>query len=234
MAREHEAVAAGGSPDLVVFMVRRDSRCAECGEDLGRGRLLRVEGEKALCLACADLDHLEFLAAGDAAVTRRAGRYSRLKAVVLRWAPARKRYERQGILAEPAAIDRAEQEALADAEARARRQARAAEQREDEDQRYVEAFAGAVREHYPACPEEEARQIAVHACRRHSGRIGRTAAAKAFDPAAVRLAVVAHIRHVHTGYDELLCRHGDRLGARQQVSEQVAAILRQWEEPAAS
>ena len=230
MARGNEATAGGAGQDLVVFMIRRETRCAECGQELWPGSLLRLEGEKALCLACADLDHLEYLPAGDAAVTRRAGRYSRLKAVVVRWSQTRKRYERQGILAEPAAIERAEQESLADAEVRARRQARDAERREAEDRRYVEDFARAVREHYPGCPEDEARQIAAHACRRHSGRVGRTAAAKAFDPAAVRLAVVAHVRHVHTNYDELLCRHGDRQSAREEVSDQVAAVLHSWEQ----
>jgi hypothetical protein len=223
-----DAAGSSAPDDLVVFMVRRDTQCGECGEELGRGRMLRLEGDKALCLACADLDRLEFLAAGDAAITRRAKRYSRLKAVVVRWSTARKRYERQGILAEPEAIDRAEQESLADAEVRARRQLRDAERREQEDERYIEAFALAVRERYPGCPEVEARQIATHACRKHSGRVGRTAAAKAFDAGAIRLAVGAHARHVHTNYDELLCRHGDRDSAREEVSSQVAEVLRVW------
>jgi len=210
-------------------MIRRDSTCAECGEELGPGRLLRLEGDMPLCLACADLDHLEFLPSGDTAVTRRAGRYSRLKAVVVRWSTARKRYERQGILAEPAAIERAEQESLADAEVRVRRQARAAERRELEDAAYIAAFARAVREHYPGCPELEAEDIAAHACRKYSGRVGRTAAAKELAAAAIRLAVTAHVRHVHTNYDELLALSADRLGARLEVSEQVATVLRAWE-----
>jgi hypothetical protein len=211
-------------------MVRREASCAECGQELFPGSLLRKEGEKALCLACADLDHLEYLPAGNAAITRRAGQYSRLKAVVLRWSRTRKQYERQGILAESEAIDRAEQESADDAEARARRQARAAERRAAEDERYVEAFARAVSQHFPGCPEQEAREIARHACRKHSGRIGRTAAARAFDPDAVRLAVVAHVRHMHTKYDELLCRYDDRESARQEVRDQVAAVLRRWEQ----
>jgi hypothetical protein len=230
MAQASESIPGDGGQDLVVFMVRKDTRCAECGQELWRGSLLRVVGDKGLCLACADLDHLEFLPAGDAAVTRRAGRYSKLKAVVLQWARARKRYERQGILVEAAAIERAEQEALADAEVRARRQARAAQRRESEDRQYHEAFAGAIRAHFPGCPQGEAQAIAGHACRKYSGRIGRTAAAKILDAQAVRLAVIAHIRHEHTNYDELLCRHGDRDGARRQVSERVAEVLRRWQE----
>jgi hypothetical protein len=54
------------------------------------------------------LDHLIFLPSGDAALTRRAGKYSTLSAVVLQWSRARKRYERQGLLVEEAALQRAE------------------------------------------------------------------------------------------------------------------------------
>jgi len=62
-----------------------------------------MEGPGPLCLGCADLDHLVFLAAGDAALTRRAKKASALSAVVVRFIRARKRYERQGILVdEPA------------------------------------------------------------------------------------------------------------------------------------
>jgi len=53
---------------------------------------------------------LEFLPSGDAALTRRATKASQLSAVVVRWSTRRNRYERQGILAEPAAIEQAAQE----------------------------------------------------------------------------------------------------------------------------
>jgi hypothetical protein len=43
---------------------------------------------------------------------------------VLKWSRARRRYERQGLLVEEAALDRAEAECLADGEARARRRER--------------------------------------------------------------------------------------------------------------
>jgi hypothetical protein len=59
-------------------------------------------------------------------------------------------------------------------------------------------------ERYPSCPPAERRTIARHACRRRSGRVGRSSAAKGLDPDAVDLAVSAHLRHVHTRYDELL------------------------------
>src|SRR6516225_6690189 len=119
--------------DIVVFMIRRDTRCSECGEELGRGRFIRLEKRNPLCLACADLDHLEFLPRGNTAVTRRAGKYTKLRAVVVQWSRTRKRYERQGILAESEAIRRAEEESLADADLRARQRERAAERRLEED-----------------------------------------------------------------------------------------------------
>jgi hypothetical protein len=216
--------------EIVVFSVSKDTRCAECGCDLWKGSLLRVDREKALCLDCADLDHLEFLPSGDAAVTRRASKYSPLRAVVVKWSRARKRYERQGILVDADAIGRAEEESLADAEVRARRQERAAERRVAEDREFVAAFAAAIRAHFPSCPAGSEAQIAEHACRKYSGRVGRTAAAKALSPEAIRLAVIAHIRHVHTNYDALLGRFGDRESARSEVREKVADIVGRWEQ----
>jgi hypothetical protein len=59
--------------------------------------------------------------------------------------------------------------------------------------------------------------------------VGRSAAAKQLDPQAVRLAVVAHIRHQHTDYDKLLMSHGDRQLARAEVYADIAKVLRQWE-----
>jgi hypothetical protein len=218
--------------EIVVFWLVKSSRCSECGAELHKGNLLRLEQEKALCVECADLDHLEFLPRGDPAVTRRASKYSKLHAVVVRWSNTRKRYERQGILAEPAAIDRAEQESLADAEVRARRQARDAERRALEDEEFVAAFARAIREQFPGCPAGEETEIARHASRKSSGRVGRTAAAKQFDPTAIHLAVVAHVRHVHTNYDELLGEFCDRPSARASVHQQVSAILDKWQSPA--
>jgi hypothetical protein len=82
--------------NLKVFITHSDATCNECGEPLGRHAWITLAGEKgALCLSCADLDHLLFLPSGEAALTRRAGKYSILSAVVLEWSRARKRYERQ-------------------------------------------------------------------------------------------------------------------------------------------
>src|SRR5688572_5001929 len=97
--------AAPETQDLKVFISTRESTCGECGEELGRHAWITLAGERgALCLACADLDHLVFLPAGDVALTRRARKHSVLAAVVLKWSGARKRYERQGLLVEEAAL----------------------------------------------------------------------------------------------------------------------------------
>lgn len=219
------------SEDIVVFWVRRDTACAECGTELERGSMIRIEQERALCLGCADLDHLVYLPRGDMALTRRATRHSRLRAIVLEWSRSRKRYERQGILVEPPALARAEQECLSDAEVRERRRAEAVVHREHHDRRYVEAFARAVRERYPSCPLDAETEIAQHACEKHSGRVGRTAAAKDLEAEAIDLAVRAHVRHRHTPYDEYLMAGRDRSQARAAVRHDVEAQLAAWGRP---
>ncbi|MFQ5856112.1 MAG: DUF2293 domain-containing protein [Anaerolineae bacterium] len=220
---------AAKAHEIKVFISTRESACDECGEDLGRRAWITLEEDRgALCLSCADLDHLVFLPAGNAALTRRSKKHSKLWAVVLKWSRARKRYERQGLLVEEAALERAEDECLADAEVRARRRERAAIWRAELDQLYVERFAAQVREQYPNCPEGRETAIAEHACRKYSGRIGRSAAAKSLDPEAIRLAVAAHVRHAETRYDELLASGYDRTTARWEVQDEVERVMEAW------
>lgn len=212
-----------------VFITARESVCDECGEELGRKAWIMLAGDRgALCLACADLDHLVFLPAGDTAVTRRARKHSTLAAVVLKWSQARKRYERQGLLVEDQALEQAEKECLADAEVRTRRRQRQAEYRAQLDQQYVARFAARVRELYPQCPAGREMIIAEHACLKYSGRVGRTASAKSLADEAVDLAVVAHIRHAETQYDQLLRRYWDRRDARASIVEEVRRVRAKW------
>lgn len=214
--------------EIVVFSIVRDSICADCGTELWKGGFLRVEGDRPLCLTCADLDHLVLLPAGDAALTRRAVKYSKLKAVVVRFSRARKRYERQGILVELAALERAEQECLADSDARETARARAAERRARIDDEYVKSFEQRVGDLFLACPSSNRRSIAEHACEKYSGRVGRTAAAKEFYPDAIELAVRAHIRHQYTPYDALLAQGMERREARGVVGSEVDEVLQRW------
>jgi hypothetical protein len=215
--------------EIVVFWIVRDSACAECGEELGKGRFLRMEAQRPLCLRCADLDHLVFLERGEAALTRRASRYSTLRAVVVRFSRSRKRYERQGVLVEEPALARAEQECLSDAEARRLARERAAERREAHDAEYVATFAQRVGDLFPGCPIVEQQAIAEHACEKYSGRVGRSAAAKELQAGAIELAVRAHVRHVHTRYDELLASGVAREDARARVAASVAKCLDTWQ-----
>src|SRR6266498_803244 len=216
--------------EIKVFISHRESKCGECGEELGRKAWITLEKNKgALCLACSDLDDLVFLPAGDAALTRRARKHSVLSALVLKFSKARGRYERQGLLVEEQALDEAEAECLADAEARERRARRERERRAELDHSYVERFAKRIRELFPACPAKRELKIAEHACRKYSGRVGRSAAAKSFDETAVLLAVAAHIRHRETNYDQLLAAEWDRADARAQVKGRVDELLQCWQ-----
>ena len=224
MKSQHE-----GNEELKVFISNRASTCGECGENLAAKAWITLAGEKgALCLACADLDHLLFLPSGDAALTRRARQHSTLSAVVLQWSRARKRYERQGLLVEAQGLEKAEEECLADSEVRELRKEREATRREALDRQYVDQFAVCVRALFPGCPTGRGQEIAEHACLKYSGRVGRSASAKALDEEAVRFAVIAHVRHRETKYDEFLARGYYRREARAAVEEAVRRVLQGW------
>src|SRR5258706_4753008 len=216
--------------EIKVFISNRDSTCDECHEDLGKKAWITlVRDIGALCLSCADLDHLVFLASGDAALTGRARKYSRLSAVVLKWSMARRRYERQGLMVEESALDLAEEECLADFEVRELRKEREAARRAGLDQKYVQQFARRIRELFPRMETGREKAIAEHACLKYSGRIGRSGAAKSLDENATLLAVIAHIRHRETNYDDLLGRGWERSDARIAVAERIDEVLSRWQ-----
>ena len=215
---------------LKVFITNHESKCDECGEVLDQPAWIVLREDKgAACLTCADLDHLVFLPSGDAALTRRSRKYSRLSALVLKWSRARKRYERQGLLVENDALEQADRECETDAKQREIRRGQAAVRRAELDEEYIGRFAARVCEVFPHCPTGREALIAEHACRKYSGRVGRTAAAKELDEQAVRLAVTAHIRHTETNYDDLITNMVERGGARRIVRDAVAEVLKQWE-----
>jgi hypothetical protein len=217
-----------GTDEIVVFSILRNSVCSECGEELFKGSLLRMEKDKPLCMQCADLGRLVFLPRGDVAITRRSRKYSTLSAVVVKFSRSRGRYERQGLLVEPQALARAEAESEQDAASRERARQRAAIVRDQKDEAYKADFAAAIRKRYPACPAENVAEIAQHACEKYSGRVGRSAMAKDLEDTAIELAVRAHIRHRHTDYDRLLNRGIDRLDARGRVAAKLAEVEAQW------
>jgi hypothetical protein len=184
-----------------------------------------------LCMACADLDHLAFLPAGDTALTRRATKASGLSAVVVRWSRSRKRYERQGVLVEEHALAVAEQQCLSDADARARRRERDQVRRASADEEFQARLAEKITQLFPGCPAGRAIAIAGHTGLRGSGRVGRSAAGRALDENAITLAVAASVRHQDTDYDTLLMSGLPRDAARGQVQPAIDRVLRVWRQP---
>jgi hypothetical protein len=106
--RERLAEKASRAPELVVIEPLNTAWiCHRCG---GTGGLLMMENPGPACLRCVGLDDLEFLAAGDALLTRRVKAKSTRHAVVVRFSKSRRRYERQGLLVEPQALAEARRE----------------------------------------------------------------------------------------------------------------------------
>lgn len=184
-----------------------------------------------LCLACADLDHLVFLPAGDAALTRRAAKASGLSAVVVRWSRNRKRYERQGTLVQEEALALAEEQCLSDADARVRRRERDVEKRARTDAEYESRLAAEIGRLFPGCPSGRAASIARHTAERGSGRVGRSASARSLHEDAIVLAVVASVRHLDTDYDGMLMRGVARDVARERIRPAIDAVLAAWRAP---
>jgi hypothetical protein len=216
------------APQPVVFEILRDAQCSECGAEMGEGSFLLMEAEQPLCLACAGFGDLEFLAAGDVALTRRATKYSARNAVVVHFSRARKRYERQGILVETSALERAERECAEDAEQRAAGRAREAVRRREEDRKLVARMAKQIGVLFPGCPLHELSTIAEHTAARGSGRVGRTDAGRNLEERALTAAVIAAVRHKHTEYDRLLAQGMDRAAARESVGDKIDEILAAW------
>jgi hypothetical protein len=129
---------------------------------------------------------------------------------------------------QPEALERAEAECLEDAVRRERQRERRRIRDAQTDGRYIAAFAECILELFRNCPPADARAIATHACCKHSGRVGRSAAAKESDPQAIRLAVVAAIRHRFTDYDERLLAGCDRREARALVQPAVQQQIDRW------
>jgi hypothetical protein len=81
---------------------------------------------------------------------------------------------------------------------------------------------------FHSCLVSREKVIAEHACQKYSGRVRRSASAKSLDEKAILLAVIAHISHAETDYDELLAAGVDRSEARVEVKYKIQAILEAW------
>lgn len=98
------------------------------------------------------------------------------------------------------------------------------EQKRRRQEQQSTMFAEQIRLAYPSMPEGEELYIARHATEIGSGRIGRT---KHED--AVRLAVIAYVRHEYTEYDSLL-EYMDRDEARGEVYHAIQEKIEEWSE----
>lgn len=218
------------SKEIVVFWLvgRKDSECSGCKQELGKGNFLTLDKGKPLCMECADLDHLVWLPSGNAALTRRAKKHSKLWAVVVKFSRSRGRYERQGCLVEEEALAQAEKECEADQAVREARREYDAERRAEQDIVLAEQMRARLKEMFPGCPEKDAQAIAQHTSKRGSGRVGRSEAGRNLDEDALTLAAVAYVRHRHSNYDELLMRGMEREFARQAVRDKIDSVLEKW------
>lgn len=219
-------------PDLLVHVItdKQGKTCAECELGMPEGEWMFQENGQPLCLSCADLDHLEFLPSGDATLSRRTKKYSGLSAIVMDFNRRRKRYQRLGLLATREGIEQARDSMESDAGKREKQRAAATLRRERDDTELVESVTIQINRLFPSCPIDDAKQIAEHTAERGSGRVGRSEAGREADAKAVKLAVIAHIRHIHTPYDQMLMKGVPRREARTEIQSTVQAKLRQWEQ----
>lgn len=90
----------------------------------------------------------------------------------------------------------------------------------------IETAATELDKQFPDLPEKEKAVVLKHGFRKHSGRVGRTSTLSM--PRKILLAVIAHVRHRHTQYDDLLTRGVDRTDARKAANRKIGSIMRGW------
>ncbi|KAA1245334.1 DUF2293 domain-containing protein [Aquimarina sp. RZ0] len=197
---------------------------------MGKSFVAESENHKGTCFYCSPFVGYVMLPSGDVALTRRSKKYSTLCGVVLVWNQRRKRYERKGQLVEQIAIDKARLECEKDQAARNLKNKKAAVVRAHKDREYTFNFAMAIRNRYPGCPKDREFEIAMHACEKYSGRVGRTADAKKFDSKMIDLAVEAHIRHEETNYDDQFGKGKGKKQIRAAIKPDISSIMKQWKQ----
>ena len=214
-----------------IFLTKKQKlRCKQCGVAIPLGSMFVAESEEAKgsCFTCSPFVNYHLLPPGNVALTRRSKKHSSQCGVLLAWNQKRRRYERKGQYVEAGAILKAKEECVADEEKRAAKSKKAAIVREVKDKEYIQAFGVAIRTNFPGCPAGREYEIAQHACEKHSGRVGRTASAKEFDAKMIELAVVAHIRHTETNYDNQFGKGKRKKEIRADLSVTINRILNSW------
>jgi len=97
------------TPEPVVYIVAKDATCSKCQKDIPRNSFLMTDNNETLCMRCSPYKDHVYLPAGDTLLTKRAKKYSKTFAVVVKFSSARKRYERQGLLITEEALHQAEE-----------------------------------------------------------------------------------------------------------------------------
>ncbi len=215
-----------------VFISRREKlSCSLCNTPIKKGEysICEDENSNANCFKCSPFHNLTFLPSGDAALTRRSKKNSENFAILQEWNNRRRRYERRGIFVDSQAILLARAQCASDSVERANKREKAALNRKVQDAQYIETFSKKIRELYPLMPKEREKAIAEHACEKYSGRVGRTAAAKEFSEEMIIKAVIAHIRHHETEYDNLFGKGRRKRDIRQDIRPLIDKILKKWQ-----
>lgn len=217
-----------------IFLTKKEKlQCCSCGRPVPKGHpyVAETENHKGTCFRCSPFVNYTLLHAGNAAMTRRSKKYSTRCAILWEWVPKRKRFQRKGQFVEDSAIEKARIECEKDQGIRLEKNKKAALIRAEKDKAYVAHFAHAIRNRYPYCPKNREFEIAIHACEKYSGRVGRTAGAKEFEPKMIDLAVIAHIRHMETDYDNQFGKGKRKKEIRSEIKYDVQKILVSWKNP---
>ena len=123
--------------------------------------------------------------------------------------------------------------AISDMVTTAENRQKAAEQRDSRETKQIRTVLTAM---YPQMPLEDLERILAHGFQKGSKRVGRTTRLDLDDRA--ELAVIAHIRHHYTKYDNVISRERKQIGrqisasTRAQVRYQIQsiedAVLHEW------
>lgn len=119
------------------------------------------------------------------------------------------------------------EKALAEsAERRAKQRERSKKRRAERESKYRKEFRSVLLKLFPKIPSRDADSIVRRATEVGSRRVGRSRQLDIED--RVWLATIAHIRHNHTKYDELLSYGLSSAEAREEVSAKIDQVLAAW------
>ena len=161
---------------------------------------------------------------GDAFITRRVKSCD--ETVYLRMEKSRGYSSIIGILAPTTVVESAQLEAKRTEETRRRAREKATRRRRRKDRKVLNDVVNQMMRDFPGMPYLEAEEIAQHAFAVGSGRVGRSSFIDLEDK--IDMAVIAHIRHVHSRYEELLDEGWYREDARAEAGKEISIVYELW------